>query len=159
MADSSDEDIGLVVAPSLCSIDSDGLIHSLSSNNFHIKFSANSFVVDCVDNVLVIHMSRMFVWRLIYANKNLSDTEKEFNFKRLKLFVLRLGTELYITNKEVEYNLDGVVHYKPITHIFGLLYSSYSRLYMSIQRGYDQMDVVKHLLDSYVLLLRYISDS
>jgi hypothetical protein len=156
MSDSSDDEVG---AGRLCSIDADGLIHSVNSGKFPIRFSADSFVAHYIDNVLMIYMNPMFTWRLVYANKNLSDAEKEFDFQRLKLFVLRLGHEIYLTNKEIEYRLDGVVHYKPITRIFDLLHSSYSRLYMSIQRKYDQTDVVKHLLDSYIMMLRYISDS
>lgn len=156
MSDSSDDDTS---APNLCSIDADGLIRSVTSGNFPVRFSTDSFVAHYVDNVLMIYMNPMFVWRLIYANKNLADAEKEFDFQKLRLFVLRLEPEIYLTNREVEYRLDGVVHYKPSSRIFDLLHSSYSRLYMSIQRKCYQTDVVKHLLDSYILMLRYISDS
>jgi hypothetical protein len=156
MSDSSDDDTGI---GRLCSIDSDGLIRSVNSGKFPIRFSTDSFAAHYVDDIMMIYMNPMFIWRLIHANKNFSDAEKEFDFQKLKLFVMRLGTEIYLTNREVEYKLDGVVNYKPSSRMFGLIHSSYSRLYMSIQRKYDQTDVVKHLLDSYILMLRYISDS
>ena len=107
----------------------------------------------------MIFMNPMFIWRLIYANKYILDIGREFDFHKLKLFVLRLGPELYLTSSDIEYKLDGVVNYKSNLQMFDLLYIGYSRLYMSIQRGYDQTDVVKNLLDGYILLLRYISDS
>ena len=159
MDSSSDDDVGLTIAPCLCHIDADGLIRSVSSIDYPVKFSSDSFVFHYVDNVLMIFMNPMFIWRLIYANKCILDTGREFDFHKLKLFVLRLGPELYLTSSDIEYKLDNVIHFTPSINIFDLLYSSYSRLYMSIQRGYDQTDVVKNLLDGYILLLRYISDS
>jgi hypothetical protein len=103
----------------------------------------------------------MFIWRLIFANKNISDPDKEYNFHRIKLFVMRLGSELYLTNKGIEYKIDNIANYKSnITmRVFDLLYNSYSRLYIATQRGYDQKEQVKQFLDSYMILLRYISES
>ena len=154
-----DDDVRLTNAPCLCHIDADELIRSVSSIDYPVKFSSDSFVFHYVDNVLMLFMNPMFVWRLIYANKCMLDTGREFDFNKLKLFVLRLGPELYLTSSDIEYKLDGVVNYKSNLQMFYLLYTCYSQLYMSIQRGYDQTDVVKNLLDGYILLLRYISDS
>ena len=159
MDSSSDDDVGLTIAPCLCHIDAGGLIRSVSSIDYPVKFSSDSFVFHYVDNVLMIFMNPMFIWRLIYANKYILDIGREFDFHKLKLFVLRLGPELYLTSSDIEYKRDGIVNYKSNLQMFDLLYIGYSRLYMSIQRGYDQTDVVKNLLDGYILLLRYISDS
>jgi hypothetical protein len=156
MNDSSDEDVSVT---NLCSIDPSGIIHSVSSNDFPIRFSIDSFVINCIDNILMFYMHPMFIWRLIFANTNISDNEKEFNFHKLKIFVIRLEPEIYITNKDIEYKVDGIINRKPSKKLFDIMYVSYSRLYMSIQRGYNQNDVVKHLLDNYILLLRYISES
>lgn len=156
MGDSSDEDVAM---KRLCCIDANGLVRSVSSHDFPIRFTADSFVAHYIDNVLMIHMNPMFIWRLIFANKNISDPNKEYNFHRIKLFVMRLGSELYLTRNEIEYKLDNVVNYKPNTKVFDLLYTSYSRLYMAIQRGYNEEENVKQFLDSYMILLRYMSDS
>ena len=157
MAYSSDDDeVAVTTSPSLCSISADGLIRS---NNSPIKFSNDSFVLNYERNILIIYMNPMFIWRLIYANKYIVDTEREYDFHKLRIFVMRLGSEVYLTSNKIEYKLDNVIHYKPSINIFDLLYISYSRLYISIQRGYDQTDVVKNLLDNYIVLLRRISDS
>ena len=156
---SDDDEVVVTTSHSLCHIDASGLIRSVSSIDYPVKFSSDSFVFHYVDNVLMIFMNPMFIWRLIYANKYILDIGREFDFHKLKLFVLRLGPELYLTSSDIEYKLDGVVNYKSNLQMFDLLYIGYSRLYMSIQRGYDQTDVVKNLLDGYILLLRYISDS
>jgi hypothetical protein len=156
MDDSSDEDVTI---KRLCCIDANGLVRSVASNDFPIRFTSDSFVAHYIDNVLMIHMNPMFIWRLIFANKNISDPEKEYNFHKLKLFVMRLGSEVYLTKNEVEYKLDNIVYYKLSLRIFEILYTSYSRLYMAIQRGYNEEENVKQFLDSYMILLRYISDS
>ena len=156
---SDDDEVVVTTSHSLCHIDAGGLIRSVSSIDYPVKFSSDSFVFHYVDNVLMIFMNPMFIWRLIYANKFILDTGREFDFHKLKLFVLRLGPELYLTSSDIEYKLDGVVNYKSNLQMFDLLYIGYSRLYMSIQHGYDQTDVVKNLLDGYIVLLRYISDS
>ena len=156
---SDDDEVVVTTSHSLCHIDASGLIRSVSSIDYPVKFSSDSFVFHYVDNVLMIFMNPMFIWRLIYANKYILDIGREFDFHKVKLFVLRLGPELYLTSSDIEYKLDGVVNYKSNLQMFDLLYIGYSRLYMSIQRGYDQTDVVKNLLDGYILLLRYISDS
>jgi hypothetical protein len=156
MGDSSDDDVTI---QRLCCIDADGLIRSIESYDFPIRFTADSFVAHYVDTVLMIHMNPMFIWRLIFANKNISDPDKEYNFHRIKLFVMRLGSELYLTRNEVEYKLDNVVTYIPNTKMFDLLYASYNRLYIAIQRGYNHKEQVKQFLDSYVVLLRCVSNS
>lgn len=159
MDDSSDDDIGLTgMINRLCSIDKDGLIHSVASNDYPVKFSADSFVLHYIDSMLMVYMNPMFLWRLIYANKNRVDNEREFDFQKLRLFVTRLGPDIYMTHKDIEYKLDNVIHYKPGTCMFDLIYNSYSRLYRSTQRGYDQTEHVKEFFDSYIILLRYLSD-
>lgn len=156
MSDSSDDDVTI---KRFCHIDADGLVRSIESHDFPIRFTTDSFVAHYVDTVLMIHMNPMFIWRLIFANKNISDPHKEYDFHRIKLFVMRLGSELYLTKNEVEYKLDNIVTYMPNTKIFDFLYNSYSRLYMAVQRGYNHKEEVKQFLDSYMRLLRYISDA
>lgn len=157
--DSSDDDVGSVSAPTLCSVDANGLIRSVSSTSFPIRFSDDSFVVHYIDSILMIYMNPMFIWRLIFANRCLVDVVREFDFHKLKLFVMRLGGEIYLTTNEIEYKLDGVTHYKQSARVFDLLYLDYGRLYMAIQRGYDQTEQVMQFLVSYMTMLRYISDS
>ena len=101
----------------------------------------------------------MFLWRLIFANKNLVDIENAFDFHKLTMFVFKLGPELYLTQNEVEYTLDGVLIYKPVAQMFDMFYNGYNQLFVSIQREYDQVEPVKRMLDYYVSLLRYISNS
>lgn len=159
MDDSSDDDIGLTgMTNRLCLIDKDGLIHSVSSNDYPIKFSADSFVLHYIDSMIMVYMNPMFLWRLIYVNKNRVDNEREFDFQKLRLFVTRLGPDIYMTHKDIEYKLDDVIHYKPGTGMFDSIYNSYSRLYRSTQRGYDQTEHVKEFFDSYIVLLRYLGD-
>ena len=159
MDDSSDDEVVATTATRLCYIDADGLIRSVSSIDYPVKFSTDSFVFHYIGNVFMIYMNPMFIWRLIYANKCMIDIGREFDFYKLKLFVMRLGPEMYLTSNSIEYKLDGTVHYKPGVNIFDIIYNSYSQLYISIQREYDQTDVLKNLLDNFIILLRRISDS
>ena len=154
--DSSDDEVGI---NQLCSIENDGLIRSSSSINFPIRFTNDSFVIHVLDNILMVYMNPMFIWRLIFSKKNLVDYEKEFDFQKLKMCVMRLGPYVYIKNKEIEYSLDNVINHKPSLRIYDLLYVSHGRIYMTIRRGFDQTDAVKNFLDNYMLLLRHISDS
>lgn len=160
MDDSSDDDIGLTgMINRLCSIDKNGLIHSVVSNDYPVKFSADSFMLHYIDNMLIIYMNPMFLWRLIYANKNRVDNEREFDFQKLRSFITHLGPDIYMTHKNIEYKLNNVIHYKSGAGMFDLLYISYNQLYISTQRGYDQAEHVKQLFDYYIVLLRYLSDS
>ena len=153
------EDANLKTTMKLCSIDTYGIISSVYSNDYPVKFYKGSFVFHFIDNLLMIYTHPMFIWRLIFFNKNLVDIEHIFDFHKLTLFVQQLGTELYLTQNEVEYTLDGVLIYKPAAQLFCLLYTSYSQLYISIQRGYDQIEPVKRLFDCYIILLRHISNT
>ena len=119
---SDDDEVVVTTSHSLCHIDAGGLIRSVSSIDYPVKFSSDSFVFHYVDNVLMIFMNPMFIWRLIYANKYILDIGREFDFHKLKLFVLRLGPELYLTSSDIEYKLDGVVNYKSNLQMFDLLY-------------------------------------
>ena len=64
--DSSDDEVGI---NQLCSIENDGLIRSSSSINFPIRFTNDSFVIHVLDNILMVYMNPMFIWRLIFSKK------------------------------------------------------------------------------------------
>jgi hypothetical protein len=157
MSDSSDDDVGLTGMERLCEIDVDDSIKSVSSRNYPVKFYKDSFIIKYEKNTLIIYLNPMFAWRLIFANKLFADNENEFVFHKLRLLVMRLGTEIYLTNKTIEYKLDDVVTTKPSTRIFDMVYANYGRLYMTIRRGCDQTEPVKQFLTSCVVLLRYLS--
>lgn len=156
---SSDDDSGTMNEKKLCSIDTDGLVRSIGSNNYPVRFYNDSFVLHYANGIMMIYTNPMFVWRMIFSYKKCADSEREFDFQKLQLFVQRLGSELYMTNTTIEYNFDNIICFKPCANTYNIVHNTYSRLYMSVHRKYDQTEYLKQFLDSFILLLRYISGS
>ena len=158
LASSSDED-GELTKGHMCYIQSNNTLTSWDSNDYPVKFYKDSFIVEHTNGVFSIYLNSMFTWRLFYSLKTLVDNEQEFDFHRMRLFIIRICSNIRVGQDYICYTLDGSNITISSSRIFNLINDSYNRLRRTIDRKYDQTDCVKQLLDSFISLLRYISHS
>ncbi len=158
---SSSEDDDEVSTRDMCYMESNGVITSGCSRDYPVTFITKSFTINLENDVFIIQLNPMFVWRLLFSLRTLVDNEREFDFQRLRLYVLRLGRVIFIQIGPLEmcYLLDGVPIYQSSVDIFNSISCSYNRLSMAIGRKYDQTHYVNQLFASFVLMLRHMSSS
>jgi hypothetical protein len=144
----------------LCSITSDNTILSNESRDYPVKFYTGSFALKYTDEVLTIELNQMFLWRLLFSMKTFIDNEKEFDFQRMKLYILQMGDTIILQFKKsgVCYKLNdrSITKYNP--NIFNSIYDCYHRLRVLIELECDLTERIKELFDHLIIILRYISN-
>jgi hypothetical protein len=144
----------------LCSITSDNTILSNESRDYPVKFYTGSFALKYTGDILTIELNQMFLWRLLFSMKTFIDNEKEFDFQRMKLYILQIGDTIVLQFKKngVSYKLNDrtITKYNP--NIFNSIYDCYNRLRVLIELEHDLTERLKELFERLIIILRYISN-
>jgi len=144
--------------PQLCSIVNENTIQSNNSCEYPVKFYEKSFVLTCECDSMIVELNQMFLWRLIFSAKTLADGKNEFNFHRLKLYVLQMGNRISLNfkNNKISYKLNDVPVCKSSNDY---IFICYNVLYVAIKRKHDLTNHVTKLFDCLITIFRLISDS
>ena len=157
MSESSDDETTNETKSQLCTIVTDNTILSNDSHEYPIKFYEGSFALKCKGDSMIVELNQMFLWRLLFSAKTLEDEQIEFDFQRLKLFILQMGNRisLHFKNNKVCYKLNGILVCKFSNDD---IFNCYNRLYVAIKRKYDLTDHIKELFDCLITIFRFISN-
>jgi hypothetical protein len=144
----------------LCSITSDNTILSNESHEYPVKFYTGSFALRYTGDILTIELNQMFLWRLLFSMKTFIDNEIEFDFHRMKLYILQMGDTIILQFKKngICYKFNDRFITKYNTNIFNSIYECYNRLRVLIELDRDLTERVKELFDRLIVILRYISN-
>jgi hypothetical protein len=156
MSESSDDETTIDPKSQLCTIVTDNTILSNNSCDYPIKFYEGSFALKCKGDSMIVELNQMFLWRLLFSEKTLVDDLIEFDFHRLKLYILQMGNQisLHFKNKQVCYKLNDVSVCKFSNDD---IFNCYNRLYVAIKRKYDLTDHIKELFVCLITIFRFIS--
>jgi hypothetical protein len=156
MSESSDDETTIDPKSQLCTIITDNTILSNDSHEYPIKFYEGSFALKCKGDVMIVELNQMFIWRLLFSAKTLTDDLIEFDFQRLKLYILRMENRISLrfTNNKVCYKLNGISVCKFSNDD---IFNCYNRLYVAIKRKYDLTDHINELFDYLITIFRFIS--
>ena len=157
MSESSDDDALIEAKSQLCTIVNDNIILSNNSYEYPVKFYKGSFALKCKGSSMIIELNQMFLWRLLFSAKTLIDDEIEFDFHRLKMFILRMENTiiLHFENNKVCYTLNNVSVYKFSNND---IFNCYKGLHVAIMRQNDLTDHIRKLFDCLITIFRFISN-
>ena len=115
------------------------VIYSNYSNDSKLKFSEGSFSFDLKDNIFIIQIHPMFLWRLV-KNKDV----------KIKAYVSQHLTKqciIYLHPTSAFYNN---VKRETEREMYNEITTLYNRLFFSITRNYKNTNILEDLLDKSV---------